>query len=165
MSGVGGERSRDGDTEIGSDRWQRVGIGGACEGAVADSHLAGGVLLDTRGSEGAIADGVVAGKRGAGNLGKQDAAADVVRVEIKNESAAATAGAIGIQRIDGWIDGVDAESGHMLSGAAGDSDAAVAVGGQSVRASESGAGDGAGFVDIGETGSDVAVAIGGEHSR
>ena len=164
VSGVGGERSRDGDTEIGSDRWQSVGVGGTCEGAVADSYLAGGVLLDTRGSEGAVADGVVAGERGAGDLGKQDAATDVGRVEIENESAAATAGVIGIERVDGGIDGVDAESGDVLSGAAGDSDAAVAVGGQRVRAGESGAGDGACFVDIGETGSDVAVAVGGEES-
>jgi hypothetical protein len=164
VSGVGGERSRDGDTEIGSDRWQRVGVGSSCEGAVANCYLACGVLLDTRGSEGAVADGVVAGERGAGDLGKQDAATDVGRVEIENESAAATAGVIGIERVDGGIDSVDAESGDVLSGAAGDRDAAVAVGGQSVRAGESGAGDGACFVDIGETGSDIAVAVGSEES-
>jgi len=164
VSGVGSERSRDGNTEIGSDRWQSVGVGGTCEGAVADSYLAGGVLLDARGSEAAVADGVVAGERGAGDLGKQNAAADVGRVEIENESAAATAGVIGIERVDGWVDGVHAESGYVLSGAAGDRDAAVAVGGQSVRAGESGAGDGACFVDIGETGSDIAVAVSGEES-
>src|SRR5580704_1379769 len=165
VSGVGGERSRDGNTEIGSDRWQRVGVGGSCEGAVADSYLAGGVLLDTRGSEGAVADGVVPGERGAGDLRKQDAAADVGRVEIENERAAATAGIIGIERVDGWVDGIEAESGDVLSGAAGDGDAAVAVRGHGVCARESGAGDSAPFVDIGEAGSDVAVAVRGEQSR